>query len=131
MERNTLSKSERLHKRKIIKQLFTQGNSFLIYPYKVFWLDVDCDSQFPAQFGVSVSKKIYKKAVERNKIKRLIREAYRLNKTVLYSKRSGKTKTRVFMLLYVGKEIMNFKSIEEKIIVVLHRLSVADEKTNK
>ncbi|MEA3446146.1 MAG: ribonuclease P protein component [Bacteroidota bacterium] len=131
MKRYTLSKKERLCKRKTIKQLFEQGNSFLIFPYKVIWMDFDIEPKLPAKFGVTVSKKNFKSAVKRNRIKRLSREAYRLNKHVLYKASTQKEKTRVFMLIYISRDILSFGQIEGKIILILRRLSMINEKTAK
>ncbi len=129
--RFTLSKQERVYKRNIIKLLFEKGNSFLIYPFRVIWIDTETDTNYPAQFGVSVSKKRYKSAVKRNRIKRLTREGFRLHKHILYSSLSNNSLKRVFMLIYVGKNILPFQLIESKIILILQRLSLINEKTIK
>ena len=76
----TFKKEERLCNKKLIDELFHNGSSFLCYPFKVSWLLVDEPAQFPAQVLFSVSKKRYKRAVDRNLIKRRMREAYRLHK---------------------------------------------------
>src|SRR6516165_6102438 len=94
--RLTLGKNERLKKRKVIEEVFNSGESFSIYPLRVLYLisrDSTIDNDTPGsgervpepilQFGVAVSKKNFKKAVDRNRIKRLIREAYRLQKPEL------------------------------------------------
>jgi ribonuclease P protein component len=75
----TFTKEERLCNKKLIDQLYHNGSSFLCYPFKVSWI-LSADPQpFPAQVLFSVSKKRYKKAVDRNLVKRRLREAYRLN----------------------------------------------------
>ena len=85
--RNTLGKFERVKKRKVIEELFDEGESFSISPFKVFYISkstslqeriidhekMEIDSSL--QFGVGVSKKNFKKAVDRNRIKRQIRES--------------------------------------------------------
>src|SRR5580698_8922914 len=76
----TFTKEERLCNKKLIHELFHKGSSFLCYPFKVSWLAVAEPQQFPAQVLLSVSKKRFKHAVDRNLLKRRIREAYRLGK---------------------------------------------------
>ncbi len=81
----TFKRAERLKSRKVIEQLFKQGQSFAQYPLRIVWVEMaEPRSEFPAQFALSVSKKKFKRAVDRNRIRRLVREAYRLNKHVLY-----------------------------------------------
>lgn len=131
MECFTLTKNERLSSRKLIEKLFADGGSFLIYPFKVVWMDFDLETEYPAQFGITVSKKNFKRAVQRNRIKRLGREAYRLNKHILYTKLPTTGKTRAFMFIYIARDILTFQQIEDKIILILQRLSRIDEKTAK
>ena len=120
----TFTKEERLCNKKLIDQLYHNGSSFLCYPFKVSWL-INLDTQpFPAQVLFSVSKKRYKKAVDRNLIKRRIREAYRLHKQqYLYSLLSGADKRIVFSIGFIGKEIAPYDFIEKKIIKLLNQLS--------
>jgi ribonuclease P protein component len=81
----TFKRGERLKSRKVIEQMFKRGQSFAQYPLRIVWVDMEeRRSDFPAQFALSVSKKKFKRAVDRNRIRRLVREAYRLNKHVLY-----------------------------------------------
>ena len=130
-QRYTLTKNERLHKRNLIKKLFSEGKSFTVYPYKVMWLETQFDSPYPGQFGISVPKRNFKKAVKRNRIKRLSREAFRLNKHLLYTGLFEKGRSIIFMLIYIGKDIQDFQPLEEKIILILRRLSKVDEKAAK
>src|SRR5476651_487329 len=76
----TFKKEERLCNKKLIDGLFHNGSSFLCYPFKASWMFVDNTQQFPAQIVFSVAKKRFKRAVDRNLIKRRMREAYRLHK---------------------------------------------------
>lgn len=131
MEGFTLSKEERLCRRKMIDRLFEDGASFLIYPYKIVWMDFKWESKYPAQFGITVSKKNFKRAVQRNQIKRLSREAYRLNKHILYSSLTKPGRIRAFMLIYIARDILAFRKIEDKIILILQRLSRIDENDAK
>ena len=81
--RFTYSKDEKLKKRKLIKELFDNGKAATVFPLRVIYLKKDHNGNFPVQTGVSVSKRNFKRAVDRNRIKRLMREAYRLNKHIL------------------------------------------------
>lgn len=134
--RYTLKKSERIHHKKLIEKIFVNGNSFLIYPYKVMWMEIDSptirfETGYPAQFGISVSKKRFKKAVDRNLLKRRSKEAYRLNKHILYTELTKQNRQLAFMFIYVSKEILPIEVIESKIILILRRLSKIDEEVTK
>ena len=117
---NKFPKSERLHSKKQIEQLFSQGDSFTVYPLKVVYLKKPLESRLQNQVLVSTPKKKFKRSVDRNKLKRRIKEAYRLHKQVLENKQAG------FYLLigyiYVGKEISSYQIIEEKLKQSLVRL---------
>jgi ribonuclease P protein component len=120
----TFTKEERLCNKKLIDQLFHNGSSFLCYPFKVSWLIATDPQLFPAQVLFSVSKKRYKNAVDRNLIKRRIREAYRLHKQqYLYSLLSDTDKNIVFSIGFIGKEIVPYDFIEKKILKLLNQLS--------
>jgi ribonuclease P protein component len=117
---NKFPKSERLHSKKQIEQLFSQGDSFTVYPLKVVYLKKPFEPRLQNQVLVSTPKKNFKRSVDRNKLKRRIKEAYRLHKQVLENKQAG------FYLLigyiYVGKEISSYQIIEEKLKQSLERL---------
>ncbi len=120
----TFTKEERLCNKKLIDQLFHNGSSFLCYPFKVSWLIATDPQLFPAQVLFSVPKKRYKNAVDRNLIKRRIREAYRLHKQqYLYSLLSDTGKNIVFSIGFIGKEIAPYDFIEKKILKLLNQLS--------
>lgn len=118
----TLSKNERLHSKKSIKELFDKGSSFFLYPFKVLHLDHHQGSIETNQVLFSVSKKKLKKAVNRNQVKRRIKEAYRLNKHLLSNVKAKKN----IALIYVSSDIPPFKKIEpviQKILIKLDHLS--------
>jgi len=73
-------KTEKLKSEKLITELFTSGNSVSAYPLRLVFLESSFLEDVKIKTGVSVPKKNFKKAVDRIRIKRLIREAYRLNK---------------------------------------------------
>ena len=126
----TFSKNERLNNKRMISYLFQKGNSFFIYPFSVKWSVNNSESKQHSNILIGIPKRNFKKAVERNKLKRLIREAYRLNKHVLTDKIYNTNSFFVFSIIYTEKEIVNFKVIQEKIILILLRLLVEHEKNN-
>jgi len=119
----TFKKEERLCNKKLIDTLFHNGSSFLCYPFKASWLFVDGPQQFPVQVLLSVSKKRFKRAVDRNLIKRRMREAYRLNKQQhLYDLLDSNEKKIVLSLGYIGKEIVASDFMEKKMLRLLSQL---------
>jgi ribonuclease P protein component len=111
-----LHKNERLHSKKLIKELFDKGSSFFLYPFKVMVMEINFDIPETNQVLFSVSKKKLKKAVDRNLIKRRMRESYRLNKQIL----SDLDKANIIIgLIYVSSEIATFQVIEKKIKKIL------------
>jgi len=125
----TFKKEERLCKNKIIKILFEEGKKFHVYPFKIIWMDIESDSKYPARILISVSKRFFKKAVDRNKIRRQIREVYRKNKSLFYEYLSRQKKQCVFTILYTDSAFIPFIELEKKIIIILQRLIDEHEKT--
>ena len=83
----------------------------------------------PVELLISVSKRNFKRAVDRNRIKRLIREAYRKNKEILYNGLCERDKTLLLGLIYTPKTILKYKDIDRKIILILQRLIKGDAET--
>ncbi len=123
MEKYTFTKEERLSSRKLIEQVAKEGKSFLVHPFKVIIMETSLESKFPAQVMMSVAKKRYPRAVDRNRIKRLMREAYRKNKHTLYTALNEQNKKLALMLIYIGAELPEYKLTEDKIILILQRLT--------
>ena len=121
--RQTFRKEERLKSRKVIKQLFHTGDSFLVHPVKINWLIREDQGRYPARVMFSISRKNFRKASDRNNLKRLCREAYRKNKHVLYSFLDEKQLQCDLSLVYIGKEAYEYSALEEKIIKLLQRLT--------
>lgn len=121
--RQTFIKSERLHEKKLIQKLFDEGESFYKYPFKVFYLNVKNKDAVKAKVLVSVSKRLFKKAVERNRIKRIIREAYRKNKYLLSDNKFNENGQILLIgFIYTGKKLPEYQETEEKIILILQEL---------
>ena len=125
----TFTKEERLCNKKLIDELFHNGSSFLCYPFKISWLIADGDQPYPAQVLFSVPKKRFKRAVDRNLLKRRMREAYRLHKEQhLYLPLKDQDKKIVFSIGYIGKEISDYGFIEKKMLKLLCSLAQPDVK---
>ncbi len=107
---NTYPKSEKLKSQKSIELLFASGKKIYKFPFTLIFIHENHTDSL-VKFGVSVSKRNFKKAVERNRIKRLMRECYRLNKALLYPKINSSTS---IMIIYNHKEIMTFKEMEKR-----------------
>lgn len=106
----SLKKEERLSSKKCIDKLFAEGNSILQYPLKMVFLKTELQTKYPVQAGFTASKKNFKRAVSRNRIKRLLREAYRLNKHLIYNEL--KQEQLALFIILIGKELPQYKSIE-------------------
>ena len=112
----TFTKQERLNKEKLIKELFDKGSSFYLFPFKVFVMN-NPDEAYPFhQVLLSVSKRNFKKAVDRNLIKRRMREAYRQNKNVIPA-----SKKLLIAYIYSAKEILTFAQIQERLVKTFNR----------
>lgn len=108
---SSYSKIEKLKSKKLIKELFEKGKSVTVYPLKLVFLETHFDDGALLKTGVSASKRNFKNAVDRNRIKRLMREAYRLNKAHYFSNTS---KHYAFMILYIDKELPDLKLMDSK-----------------
>ena len=110
--RNTFRKEEKLKKKNLITDLFASGKSASVFPLKMIYLKNDHESPFKVQAGVSVSKRNFKRAVDRNRIKRLMRESYRKNKHLIYN--DDDTKKHILMFIYQAKREVSYEQMEEK-----------------
>ena len=116
----TFPKEERLHSKKMIQELFEKGSSFYLYPFKIIYLKSQ-ETTGANQVLISVAKRNFKKAVDRNLVKRRVREAYRLHKHRLNFSQKNKSPLLI-AYLYTAKEIHPFHFIENKLIKSLTRL---------
>jgi ribonuclease P protein component len=115
------NKTEKLKSRKMLNELFTSRRSFSVFPVKVFYILPETKEK-NIQVGVGVSAKNFRKAVERNRIKRLLRECYRLNKLPLYATVESKQKAVGVFFLYIGKEMPEYTMLNEKMKTALTKL---------
>ena len=106
---NTLGKTERLKSKKLIKKLFEEGVSIKNFPFRLVYITTE---KPPIKSSFSVPKRNFKKAVDRNRIKRLIKEAYRLEKKNLFKTLSFNS---VFMITFLGKKEPTFSETQKKI----------------
>lgn len=114
-ERYKHSKDERLKSRKSIKNLFDCGKIIYHYPYKVlFNFKENENTNYLAQIGISASKRNFKHAVDRNNIKRKIRESYRLNKHLLYNELKKRDQKLNFFVIYTAKQDLDFSVIHKE-----------------
>ncbi len=117
MMKLSLGKEERLKSKKIIGNLYAEGKSIKVFPLRMVYLQTEHTSTYPAQVGVSVPKRNFKRAVDRNRIKRLLRECYRKEKSLVYNEIS---KPYVFMISYLAKEEWSYGDLEVKMTKLLN-----------
>ena len=106
----TLGKDEKLKSRKLIEHLFAEGKRVKSFPLQLIYLQISHDSEFPVKVGFSVPKKVVKLAVDRNRIKRMMREAYRLNKYLISE---NIKEPYIFMFIYTAKEEPKYADLVE------------------
>ncbi len=129
----TYNKHEKLKSKKLIDKLFTEGQSVSAYPFRMVYIKTTSeDADTPIKIGVSVSKKYFKKAVDRIRIKRLMREAYRLNKSTYFNNLST---PYALMILYIGSSKPSYNQVEQSMNKLFKKFTTTisketiDEKT--
>ena len=107
----TYPNPEKLKSKTTIDSLFSEGKSVSKYPLRLVYVENTEPNAEVIKMGVSVSKKYFKKAVDRNYFKRILRETYRLNKAILLE---NNEKNYAFMFFYQTKERLSYAEIELK-----------------
>ncbi|WP_432714704.1 ribonuclease P protein component [Pedobacter sp.] len=121
----TFTKEERLCSRKSLDLLFKNGSSFLLYPFRISYLYAPESLAVPVQVVINVPKKRYKRAVDRNLLKRRTREAYRLHKQEhLYELLKPTDQVLLLSIQYIGKQKYEFDFMEKKMLNVFKKLAV-------
>lgn len=121
MERNTFRKHEHLCGKVRIREVALSGAAVFVPPFKLMGKTMELPTHAPAQIAFAVPRRNLKRAVDRNRIKRLMREAYRLNKNELYAKLEGRNEQIAWLVVYQGRAAMDLQSTEDKITRALHR----------
>ncbi len=119
--RFTFRKDERLSSRKIISKIFEEGRNIVNVPFRLLWIEAELSSSSPAQVAFAVPAKKIRLAVDRNRIRRQMREVYRKNKSSLYSLLMAKEKQCAMMIVFTGAPRPSFEEIEKKLKLTLLR----------
>ncbi len=119
--RFTFKKEERLSSRKILTELFEKGKSIVVSPFRLSFLKTKLVSSSPAQIAFSVPVKNFRQAVDRNRIKRQMREVYRKNKSSVYALLENQKSQCAMMIVFIGKSKPTFEEVEQKLKLTLHR----------
>ena len=129
----TLGKEERLKSRKLIGSLYEEGKSIKAFPLIMVYIQTEHTSDYPCQVGVSVPKRNFKKAVDRNRIKRLMREAYRLQKNHLQEMLKAQQRGLILFFNYTSREMPEYPTVFEgiqkclsKLVKTFHEKGIAD-----
>ena len=117
----TFKNEERLCSKKLLDKLFHNGSSFLLYPFRITWLVTDrLPAEVPVQVVISVSKRKFRRAVDRNLLKRRMREIYRQNKAEMVYSRLDKP--LLLAISYIGNDISEYRFMEKKLKLGLDKL---------
>jgi ribonuclease P protein component len=130
LRRQTFRKNERLCSRKIIQDLILKGQNLNENPVRMVWLASVLNSKSPIQAAFSVPKRNFKNAVDRNRIKRHLREAFRKNKSSLYALIDTGKSQFALLFVYTGKELLPYSETEKKIKLILNRFAENVQKNN-
>ena len=117
-------KNERLKSQKLLQAVFDNGAALTVYPLKLLYLTLPEADITHSQMGVMVGKKKFKRAVDRNRVKRMIREAYRLNKHFIFNNIEGKY---AFLILYIGNDLPTLETVEKAMVSLIDKLIIVEK----
>lgn len=119
MPKLSIRKTERLKSKKVIEALFAEGKQLKQFPVMLTYIETPLPKPVPFQIGVTVSKRKFAKAVDRNRIKRLMREAIRIKKHEMLSELGMNGKQFALMFLYTGNKMPDYKLMDRKISALI------------
>lgn len=122
-QRFTFKKEERVAGKKRVENLFAHGRSFLAYPFRVVFYEYECEASEPVAILASIPKKRLKRAADRNRMKRCVREAYRLNKNLLLSDYLLDNHRIDVAFIYVKDELSGYELVEKSVRKALREIS--------
>jgi ribonuclease P protein component len=122
IQKNTFKRNESLKLKKIIEDIFIRKNSFVSFPLKVFMLETNLPTSSAVQLLISVPKRNFKNATDRNLLKRRIKEAYRKNKHRLHEILNNNNKQLAIVILYIHKDFSTYEKIEKEMILSLQKI---------
>lgn len=119
-------KKEKLTSKKTFQQLFETGKQVTAFPLRMYYLPIEKSNGSKFEVAVVAPKKHFKNAVQRNRVKRLLRENYRLNKPLIFNNTEGQY---ALVILYLGKEMPTFSLISSKILSLFKKFlkTISDE----
>ena len=121
---HTFGKNERLKSSLAIQNLLKNGKTMSIFPLKIYWdLSTDPHQKYPARMAVSVPRRKIRKAVDRNRMKRLLRESYRQNKNIIYEPLCEKGLAIALVILFLQDELLSFDLLNPVMRQLLHKLA--------
>jgi ribonuclease P protein component len=118
-------RKDKLKSKKLIEQIFTEGKALTVYPLRLVYIKTDFEDESILKTSVSVSKRLHKTAVARNRIKRLLREAYRLNKPIYFNNSSA---SYAFMILYLSKDGITFYKLNKSMKLLFNKFTAHHER---
>lgn len=123
LRRNTFRKLERLVSRKSFESLVREGRSVHHPPVRMTWQPQALATGFPAATAFTVSKRNFRRAVDRNRIKRLLREAFRKNKSPLYALLEERKQEVAILFVFTGRKLPDYTLIESRVVRCLQDLA--------
>jgi ribonuclease P protein component len=123
IRRNTFRKLERLVSRKAFESLVQEGRSVHHPPIRLTWQVQTLSTGFPAATAFTVPKRNFRRAVDRNRIKRQLREAFRKNKATLYSFLEQHHREVVLLFVFTGRKLPDYRQVETQVVRCLNQLT--------